>query len=214
MTHRVGRITLAAAFIGVGLGILMDNLYQTGLFWFILRLWPGLLILLGLEWLWAAARSHESDERVQTDGGAIFLLIVVAIVASGASAAHNAAGRWFQFTPRVSVNAVAPPRVDINIPAIPAITFGNVPAEFTLEQELNTADLKELVVSSSSAAITVEDGPTARVELRVRAWAGSRQEAEELARSTQLKVEGANGRVTVRGLRSNSSGRYEDEFRI
>jgi hypothetical protein len=215
MTQRIGRLTLAIALIGVGAAILMDNLYGTDLIWFMARLWPGMLVLLGLEWLWASARSRETGAHPRTDGGAIALLIVVGIIAATTSAAQGVANRWVQFGPRVTVSVpeIHAPQIDVNIPPIPAISFGNTPAEITLGQDLNEADLKELLVTTSAASVTVTEGARPRVELRVRAWGNTQQNAENLARETQLKVEADNGRTRVRAVRNNN-GRFDDEFFI
>ncbi len=81
VTHKVGRITTAIGLIGFGGALLYDNLLATQdatiLF---IKLWPLMLIGVGLEYLIrnALAQRNEQDGKLRFDwGGAILLVILL-----------------------------------------------------------------------------------------------------------------------------------------
>lgn len=84
MNYQVGRTTLAIALIAMGAALVYDNIMGTGFAWSLFRLWPALLILLGLEWIIAAALP---GQRLQSDAGAIVLLIIGFVVMATLSTA-------------------------------------------------------------------------------------------------------------------------------
>jgi DUF4097 and DUF4098 domain-containing protein YvlB len=206
MIRKVGRITLAVALIGAGTVFLVDNFLSTSLGWYLARMWPALLIVLGLEWLYnAEANRREGGRGVVADPGAIVLLIIVAVV--GASFAGTA---WRIGQVRRTVT-VPPLHIEVGNIASP---FNQVSKEIELTQDLALDQLQSLSITSSSGRIYVQDGSTARVQLKVTAWGRSAEEAEANARQTQLKVDGA-GQVTVRAVRPASvSYKFAESFII
>lgn len=78
-THRVGTLTAGLLLILVGVLFLVHLFVPAVNYLFIFRFWPCILVLLGIEMLWATFRSEE----VIYDAGAIFLVIVLAIFSMG-----------------------------------------------------------------------------------------------------------------------------------
>jgi DUF4097 and DUF4098 domain-containing protein YvlB len=206
MTRKVGRMTLAIALIGTGVVFLVDNLL--GYSWYLARLWPAVLIILGLEWLYNAEMARrEGGRRVEADAGAIILLIVATTFAVSVSNWNwwpNGNQRVLQVNPtnfRLDIGPISSP-------------FNTASREIELTQDLDVAQIQELVVSGSSGTIYVQDGPKAGVQLKVTAWGRNAEDAEAKARETQLKVEGGS-RTTVRAVRPASVNyRYQESLLI
>lgn len=81
--RRVGTFTLGISLIVFGVMIFLHTFIPTITFPFIFSLWPLVLILLGLEVM--VAFIINKDEKLKYDGGAIALIIILAIFAMGAS---------------------------------------------------------------------------------------------------------------------------------
>lgn len=206
MTQRIGRLTLALALIAGGAAFLADNLLATDFAALLARLWPALLILLGLEWLVFSAIAHTDGHHVKSDGGAVFLLIVVVIVAMSING-------WRSWAPRFNWSPVR--HVNVEVGPIPPVSFsplGQVPGEAVLTEELDLSQAQALMVNAQSASITVQDGEKPRVELRVRTWSRTQQEAEDLARQTLLNV--TPGPTVNVSAQHSVNGRFEDQFII
>lgn len=77
--RRVGTLTAGLLLILVGVLFLIHVFVPAINYLFIFRFWPCILVFLGLEMLCATFRREE----VIYDGGAIFLVIVLAIFAMG-----------------------------------------------------------------------------------------------------------------------------------
>ena len=78
-TRRVGTLTAGLLLILVGILFIVRMFVPAVNYLVIFRFWPCVLIFLGIEMLYANFRSEE----VVYDGGAIFLVIVLAIFAMG-----------------------------------------------------------------------------------------------------------------------------------
>ncbi len=81
--RRVGTFTAAILLIIIGMLFLLHMFLPTISYVMIFRCWPLILVLLGLEMLIASRR----EEDVVYDGGAIFLVIVMAVFAMGMAGA-------------------------------------------------------------------------------------------------------------------------------
>lgn len=81
--RRVGTFTLGISLIVFGVLIFLHTFIPTLTFPFIFSLWPIILILLGLEVM--AAFIINKDEKLRYDGGAIALIIILALFAMFAS---------------------------------------------------------------------------------------------------------------------------------
>ena len=82
-THRVGTITAGLSMIAFGVLFLLHILFQNVSYELIFRLWPVILIGLGLELL-ASARGKDTFVY---DKAAIFLLILLTFFAMGMAGA-------------------------------------------------------------------------------------------------------------------------------
>lgn len=220
MFNQVGRLTLAAALIALGLVLVTDNLLGSSFGWYLARMWPLLLVMLGAEWLWISARQGES-QRVRMDGGAVVLLVIIAMVASASGPWWKAPWRWHRqysytapsyavppiYLPPVHIPQVEIPLVEvppvvvppIHIPAIslpsftiPSVTVGSqFSHERTLTHEL-PADLRSLTVDAVAASVTVVHGARASVELKVTGYGREQGEAERNAATVGLTVTGGS----------------------
>ncbi|HEY3368072.1 MAG TPA: DUF4097 family beta strand repeat-containing protein [Symbiobacteriaceae bacterium] len=208
MIQKVGRYTLALALIILGGVLIFDNLHGTRVTGFVAHLWPALLILLGIEWLFFAARLPEG-ERVRVDGGAIAGIVIVALIASAVGATWRIPGRNVNFNFR-GPEIVIPP-----IPSIPPIPnpFNTVSDEITKTYDGDAALLKDLAVNASSGNIIVTRGDQFKIEMRVRTYGRNRQDAARNAQDFELKVTpGATTQVHPEWPAGFS--RFDLEFRI
>ena len=81
MKKRVGTLTLGVSLVGWGIGGLVSLLYPAVKFVDILRLWPVILLLLGIEILYHALTSR--GETITYDGASIAFTIVTVIAVYG-----------------------------------------------------------------------------------------------------------------------------------
>lgn len=90
-SYRVGRLTAATGLVALGTALLADNL--TGTTWgdLVLRLWPVVLIGLGLEYLVRAALAERtgSGRNLHFDVGGVFLLLFIFVTVGGFSAVRQ-----------------------------------------------------------------------------------------------------------------------------
>lgn len=218
MSRKVGRVTLAATLMIAGGIILIDNLLGTDIAWYIGRLWAAILILLGLEWIATATRAEREGTKAAFDAGAVVGLVIVAIIASNVSSWGRAPRFILEARNRPSVNVeIAVPQIDMPQITIPPITtpgnpFGSVSAEVVKTELLDLARAPNLVINSSSASVTVKDGPQAMVEMRVRAYGRSAEEAGVVAETVRLDVRQAADRTTIGTHFPTAGNRTEVSF--
>lgn len=81
--RRVGTFTLGLTLIVFGVFLFLHTFISTFTFSFIASLWPLILILLGLEVM--VSYIVNKDDKLRYDGGAIALIIILALFALGAS---------------------------------------------------------------------------------------------------------------------------------
>lgn len=216
MTRQIGRLTLAFALIAAGIIFMVDNLYGTHLAWYIGRLWPALLVVLGLEWVVAAQR--HSDAR--PDGGALVILVIIAIVAANVGANWRAPWRTTWTGVQVEVPIISDLPDLPALPPIPALPLlprlsgaGDVKGEVVLGHEDPAATLTDLDLRTTAGDVVVESGNQFRVELRVTAWGRDQRDAEEQARQVQLRVD--SGTVTrVSAQLPNNANRIALSWRV
>lgn len=79
-TRRVGTLTMGLSLIGAGV-LFAVHLFVPGIFtyYYIFRLWPLILILLGAEVMIANVRNRE--EKIIYDGWAIFIMVLTMALA-------------------------------------------------------------------------------------------------------------------------------------
>ena len=79
-SRRVGTLTLGLSLIGAGILFVIHLFIPDSLtYYFIFRLWPVLLILLGVEVLTAYIANKE--DKITYDGWAVFLMILIMCLA-------------------------------------------------------------------------------------------------------------------------------------
>ena len=209
MNLKIGRITLAAALMIAGGVVLVDNILGTQISWYAGRLWPVLLILLGLEWVAVTTRAQRDGSKAGADAGAMVGLIIIALIASSISSWGRAPFRIAEV--RDNVNDI---HVEIAPlpPIAPALPFGNVPADLVQSADLDLTQIGELAISTSAGDVTVQEGPRAMVEMRVRAYGRSAADAEEYARQVNLQVGAAGSRTNVRAAMPSTANRLSVSF--
>ncbi|MCG0238943.1 MAG: DUF4097 family beta strand repeat-containing protein [Firmicutes bacterium] len=79
-SRRVGRVTVALSLIVLGAGLLADNLLGTGYSDWLWRLWPVVLIGLGVEYLVRSRTAADGTGGLSLDVGAIAVLLVVVLI--------------------------------------------------------------------------------------------------------------------------------------
>ena len=78
-SRRVGTFTLGAFLVIAGVLFLINQFTDFIGYRLLLALWPGVLILLGIEILFYCF--FNKDERLRYDGGAIFIIMVLSFFA-------------------------------------------------------------------------------------------------------------------------------------
>lgn len=81
---RVGTLSMGVLLIGVGVLLLIGRLNGVASITWILKWWPIILILLGLEILGYAYFSKQESPKIMYDGFSIFIVLVIIIFSSGA----------------------------------------------------------------------------------------------------------------------------------
>ncbi|MFO7172671.1 MAG: DUF4097 family beta strand repeat-containing protein [Bacillota bacterium] len=81
--RRVGRVTVALSLIILGAGLLADNLLGTGYSEWLWRLWPAVLIALGVEYLVRSRAAADDTGGPSLDMGALAVLLVVVLILGG-----------------------------------------------------------------------------------------------------------------------------------
>ncbi|MDF2627442.1 MAG: putative adhesin [Symbiobacteriaceae bacterium] len=218
MSRKVGRMTLAATLMIAGGIILVDNLLNTDVAWYIGRFWAVLLVFLGLEWISSATRAERDGTKVAFDGGAVIGLVIVAIIASNVSS-WGRAPRLIQELRNIPNNVrveIAVPEIDIPPITMPPITppnpFGSVPADVVKTAPLTLAPGASLHLTTASGNVTVQDGAQAMVEMRVRGYGRSVEDAERTAESVGLYMQPSNEKTQVSAVIPPTAGRTDISF--
>lgn len=98
-TRRVGSVTCGILLIVFGVLFGVHLFFPALSYEMIFRLWPCILIALGIEMLLSAKKSGE-EEVIKYDGAAIFLTVILAFFAMGMGVVefcmeHYQEGIWF-----------------------------------------------------------------------------------------------------------------------
>lgn len=204
--HRVGRITLAVTLIGGGAVLIIDNLTNIGLFAYAARLWPAILIALGLEWIYVSRRTDPAQPSSIRLDGAAALCLVMAILFATSQPMRNMRNRAalvqsqaFPPVTRLEMRPVPPAS-----PPSSAVLSGPV----TSTEEPVVTDLQHLIVSGDQAAITVEPGEQLRITLQAQARGHDLTSAKLNAAKAGLEV--FPGSVTRVGIALPRDVRFAD----
>jgi len=76
-THRVGTITLGITLIIFGAAYLMHLFFPTLSYYNIMKAWPIILILLGIEVILTAVKTPDDTPQPQYDKAAVFLIAML-----------------------------------------------------------------------------------------------------------------------------------------
>lgn len=83
-TKRVGLFSMGLVLIILGITILLSQFTRIDIIGLSLKLWPMILILLGLEVLWMNYRNNSDENiRIKFDLASIFIVILILIVNLG-----------------------------------------------------------------------------------------------------------------------------------
>lgn len=83
-TKRVGLFSMGLVLIILGITILLSQFTRIDIIGLSLKLWPMVLILLGLEVLWMNYRNNSDENiRIKFDLASIFIVILILIVNLG-----------------------------------------------------------------------------------------------------------------------------------
>lgn len=85
-TRRVGSITCGIVLILFGVLFVLHMIMPLFTFTFIFKLWPLILIFLGIEIL--ISNFRKTEENLKYDGAAIFLILILALFSMGMGVAE------------------------------------------------------------------------------------------------------------------------------
>ena len=86
---RVGTISMGILLVATGILLLLSELKGLSGAMLILRWWPAILIILGIEILAFIVLSKEDQPKLKFDGLSIFLTILIVLISSGVYATHS-----------------------------------------------------------------------------------------------------------------------------
>lgn len=86
---RVGSITLGLTLILIGVTFIFGNIYDFTMVGIIIKWWPVLLIMLGVEILISGYSFEKSSEKLKFDGVSIVLTLIIFVITGGLFIASN-----------------------------------------------------------------------------------------------------------------------------
>ncbi|WP_274365467.1 DUF4097 family beta strand repeat-containing protein [Paenibacillus thermotolerans] len=207
MVIKVGRLTAAVILIAAGSTLLFDSWQGTHYTGVLLQWWPLLLILLGLEYLYYGTRRQQENVQTKLDIAGVVGAIVL-------SAAIGAIVNWqslWQFDKWMG---------DANKIGVAVSGAGAFLEDAggwqKVQKETQHVSLKpshekiSFYNSNGDIALRAGDVEDIRIEMLVKAQVGSKEEAEDIAENTMLKVsDGKTLGITVEGAKYGRGNRKE-----
>lgn len=86
---RVGTVSMGLLLVATGVLLLGSELYGYSGAMLILRWWPAILIILGVEILAYVLLSQDDQPKIKFDGLSIFLTILIVLISTGVYATHS-----------------------------------------------------------------------------------------------------------------------------
>ncbi|AUM64829.1 MULTISPECIES: DUF4097 family beta strand repeat-containing protein [Brevibacillus] len=180
---RIGPWQLAITVLAVGIGILVDQLFYTNVLATVLKFWPLLLIIIGVELIFRQLfQTSENSPGWKLDASSLILMVVILMGANVYQAFSNG-----------------------NIMELVTNRLYKGPVQFVtvMEKDLEVADMKTLRLTNDFGKVMVEGAADGRFHIRVdgNVKADSKQEAQQRAKDIEVSVE--QGQETSIEIRDN-----------
>lgn len=99
-TRRVGSISCGSIMVVFGILFMVHMFYPALSLNFIMKLWPVILIVLGLEMVVATVRNEgRENELIKYDKGAIFITLLLTVFSLGMGIAQFCVEQYVQYGP-------------------------------------------------------------------------------------------------------------------
>lgn len=182
---RIGPWQLAITVLAVGSGILVDQFYFTNYLATVLKFWPLLLIIIGVELILRQLfQTDENSPGWKLDVGSLIFMVVILMGANVYQVFSNG-----------------------NIMDMVTNRFYKGPVQFVtvMEKDLEVAGMQKLRITNDYGKVMVEGSADGRFHIRVdgNVKADSKEEAEHRAKDVEVNVE--QGQETSIEVRDNSN---------
>ncbi|OAJ73492.1 hypothetical protein AYJ08_13730 [Brevibacillus sp. SKDU10] len=180
---RIGPWQLAITVLAIGIGILVDQLFYTNVLATVLKFWPLLLIIIGVELIFRQLfQTSENSPGWKLDASSLILMVVILMGANVYQAFSNG-----------------------NIMELVTNRLYKGPVQFVtvMEKDLDVADMQTLRLTNDFGKVMVEGAADGRFHIRVdgNVKADSKQEAQQRAKDIEVSVE--QGQETSIEIRDN-----------
>lgn len=166
--------------IALGIILLAGQVYKFAAVEFIIKWWPVILVILGIEVLAYVYTSNQEEPKVKFDVFSIFLITVIMIFSMGAYAVTMVFG-------------------DANFSTIfPAFQHYNYESTFTKNIAVDPKDKTKLILENKNGNVRIEKGSGDKIEVEARIII--RNNDEELARAASAELVNVteDGNINVR----------------
>jgi hypothetical protein len=175
---KVGRITSALILVAVGGLLLLDQMADTNYLGYVLDWWPLILILLGIEYLWANLKYQKNERQLRLDIGGVLIAIVIVIGVVGVTQSKWIPAQWF------------------NGMNWESIVKGELGKKF--EMGTTTVPFAEktdkVVIENPYGSIIIQPGNVKQIEIQRTVWVNWSDEsgAKEIADATRINYSEGN----------------------
>lgn len=179
---RVGTVSMGVLLVAAGILLLLGELQGLDGAGLILRWWPVILIILGVEILAYIIMSREEQPRIKFDGLSIFLTITIVLISSAVYGFHS----FLQS--------------DFSDRFFSEIGFYKYESVYNDSWEVEAAKVKSLQINNSHGDIKVESyqGGTIKIDAVILIRNNDKDQAEEIARDLVEVTEGENLLIDTR----------------
>lgn len=178
---RIGPWQLAITVLAIGIGILVDQLFYTNFLATVLKFWPLLLIIIGVELILRQLfQTSENSPGWKLDASSLILMVVILMGANVYQAFSNG-----------------------NIMELVTNRLYKGPVQFVtvMENDLEVAGMQALRITNDFGKVMVEGSSDGRFHIRVdgNVKADSKEEAEQRAKDIEVRIEqGQETRIEIR----------------
>ncbi|NLD50282.1 MAG: hypothetical protein GX660_24350 [Clostridiaceae bacterium] len=198
---RVGTFTMGIALVAIGAVMLVAQINGYSALDLILKWWPLVLVMLGIEVLVYIALSKQEEPRLKFDGFSIFMLVIIMIFSAGA------------FT----VSSVAS-AIRFNPSFLSKFNIYKDESTFKKNYTVETKGRDKLSVENHSGNVEVVKGDNANIEIEANIKIQHNDEEEtvaqiaesivEISETNIIKVSNESGKVASRNNRYTISVDY------
>jgi len=179
---RVGTFSMGAMLIVVGLLLLCSEIWGWNGSALIIRWWPAILIILGVEILAYIGFSREEQPKLKFDGLSIFLVILIILLSTGVYAVNNVI------------------KSDVSQGILGEIGFYKNETVILQNYDIKADQVKKLQINNSYGRIEVEkyDGSDIKIDASIIVRNNDEEKARQLVENIVEVAEGENLLVNTR----------------